>query len=422
MIVRLNAVMPKGSFLRNVALLSSSTVFAQGLSLLALPLLTRLYGPEGFELLAVYVAVIGILSVVAALRYNLAIPIAERDDDAMTLLAVALSSITVVSLLLCIPVIFWPEASVQLLGQTDLLPYLWMIPAGVFAAGAYDALQYWTTRRRDFGLITRTRVTRAIGGVATQAGIGVIWSSSFGLLFGHMVYGGLGAVALIERLFRRDSDIIGKVTTMRMREQMRAFSSYPRYSVPEALLNVGGIQVPLLLISANSVGSEAGFLFLAMTVMGAPMALVGSSVAQVYIAEAPDRLREGTLVPFTLKTMWALIKVAGPLLFLTGIVSPFVFPLIFGADWSRAGILMSWMVPWFILQLASSPMSVVLYIVGKFQLAMALQFVGFAIRVGSVFVAISMAPAQVSEIYDIIGALFYALYVGAILVILKARR
>lgn len=180
--------------------------------------------------------------------------------------------------------------------------------------------------------------------------------------------------------------------------------------------------MPLLLIAANSAGSEAGFLFLAMTVMGAPMALVGSSVAQVYIAEAPDRLREGTLVPFTLKTMWALTKVAGPLLLLTGIVSPFVFPIIFGADWSHAGILMSWMVPWFILQLASSPMSVVLYIVGKFRLAMVLQFAGFAIRVGSVLIAISIAPAQISEIYAVSGALFYALYVGAILVVLKARR
>jgi O-antigen/teichoic acid export membrane protein len=422
MIVRLNSVMPKGSFLRNVTMLSSSTLFAQGLSMLALPLLTRLYGPEGFDLLAVYVAAIGILGVVAALRYNLAIPIAERDDDAMALLAVALTSITVVSLLLCIPVIFWPEASVLLLGQTDLLPYLWMIPAGVFAAGSYDALQYWTTRRRDFGLITRTRVTRAVGGVATQAGIGAISSSPFGLLFGHMIYGGLGAAALVERMFRRDSDILGKVTTLRMREQMRAFSSYPKYSVPEALFNVAGIQVPLLLIAANSAGSEAGFLFLAMTVMGAPMALVGSSVAQVYVAEAPDRLREGTLVPFTLKTMWALTKVAGPLLLLTGIVSPFVFPIIFGADWSHAGILMSWMVPWFILQLASSPMSVVLYIVGKFRLAMVLQFAGFAIRVGSVLIAISIAPAQISEIYAVSGALFYALYVGAILVVLKARR
>lgn len=422
MIVRLNAVMPKGSFLRNVTMLSSSTLFAQGLSMLALPLLTRLYGPEGFDLLAVYVAAIGILGVVAALRYNLAIPIAERDDDAMALLAVALTSITVVSLLLCIPVIFWPEASVQLLGQTDLLPYLWMIPAGVFAAGSYDALQYWTTRRRDFGLITRTRVTRAVGGVATQAGIGAISSSPFGLLFGHMIYGGLGAAALVERMFRRDRDILGDVTTLRMREQMRAFSSYPKYSVPEALFNVAGIQVPLLLIAANSAGSEAGFLFLAMTVMGAPMALVGSSVAQVYIAEAPDRLREGTLVPFTLKTMWALTKVAGPLLLLTGIVSPFVFPIIFGADWSHAGTLMAWMVPWFILQLASSPMSVVLYIVGKFRLAMILQFAGFAIRVGSVLVAISIAPAQISEIYAVSGALFYALYVGAILVVLKARR
>lgn len=414
--------MPKGSFLRNVAVLSSSTVFAHGLSTLALPFLTRLYGPEGFDLLAVYVAAIGIISVVAGLRYNLAIPIAKQDEDALALLAVALFSITVVSILLILAAVFWPNICTQLLGKPNLLPYLWMIPVGVFAAAAYDALQYWTTRRRDFGLITQTRITRSVGSVIVQLGMGAMWASPFGLLFGHMIYGGLGTIALIARLLRDDSDAIARVTLRDLRVQANAYRRFPLYSVPEALFNVCGAQVPLILISAHTSGAEAGFLLLAMTVMGAPMALVGSSVAQVFIAEAPERMRQGTLAPFTLKTMWTLTKVSGPLLLLIGVVSPFIFPLVFGPGWSRAGNLMAWMVPWFILQLASSPMSVVLYIVGRFSLAMTLQCFGFVLRVGSVLVALSVSPTWVSEVFAVSGALFYALYVGAILIVLKGAR
>lgn len=408
-----------GSFARHVGVLTSGTVFAQGLAILAMPLLTRLYSPEDFSLLAVYVAIIGIVTVVSCLRYNIAIPLPEDDADGLALVAIALIAAVAVSALFALPTLLAPTQTAALLGQPMLAPYLWMVPVGVLLASTYNALQYWSSRKKRFGLITRTRISRAVGGVGTQVAIGAATTSPFGLVFGHMLYGGLGVVGLLRDLLRQDRQVLHELTAARIVEQSRTYRRFPIWSVPEALFNTAGVQLPVILIAALAAGPEAGFLMLAMRVMGLPMGLIGSSVAQVFIAEAPAKHRDGKLSIFTRQMMWALFRVGAPPLALVGLVSPFLFPVIFGAEWVRAGWLVAWMTPWFVLQFVASPVSSALHVTGHVAVAMVLQAFGLFVRVGPVIIAACTASDVVSETYAVTGALFYALYLAIILVIIK---
>lgn len=419
---RLAHLFPVGSFARNVGVLTTGTVFAQGLAVLALPLLTRLYSPHDFNLLAVYSAVIGIVTVVSCLRYNIAIPLPEHDDDAMALLVVALAAGLSVSLLVALPVLIAPDATAALLGQPELLPYLWLIPIGVLFASAYNALQYWASRKKRFTLVTRTRVSRAVGGIGAQAGIGAAHASPFGLLFGHMLYSGLGVFGLLRDLVRQDRAALRNVTGRRAVEQSLLYSRFPVWSVPEALFNTAGSQVPLILIASVTAGPEAGYLMLAMRVMGLPMGLVGASVAQVFVAEAPERLRAGTLAEFTRSTMWALLRSGSPLLIAIGILSPFLFPWVFGQEWARAGWLVAWLTPAFILQFVASPVSIALHVTGLVRTAMILQLFGLLIRIFPLLVLVPEAGALLSEAYAVSGAIFYAAYMATILFVLRHFR
>jgi len=403
--------LPAGSFARNVGVLTGGTAFAQGLAVLALPLLTRLYSPEDFSLLAVYVAIIGIATVVSCLRYNIAIPLPEDDSDGMALLAVALIATIVISGLIAVPVLLAPTQTAALLGQPELAPYLWMVPLGVFFASAYSALQYWTSRQKRFGLVTRTRITRAVGGIGTQAVIGVAAPSPFGLLFGHMLYGGLGVIRLARDLWRQNRSVLSQLSGAHIYGQSAAYRRFPVWSVPEALFNTAGVQVPVILIAAMAAGPEAGYLMLAMRVMGLPMGLVGSSVAQVFLAEAPARLRDGTLAAFTRSTMWTLFRTGAPPLVAVGALSPLLFPLIFGAEWARAGWLVAWMTPWFVLQFVASPVSMVLHVTGRVVRAMVLQAFGLILRVGAVVMAFYLAPEWIVAAYILTGVAFYGVFI-----------
>lgn len=411
----LAAFVPKSAFARNVGILAGSTAFAQALMALSLPLLTRLYTPEDFSLLAVYMAALGMIAVVSCLRMNIAIPLPERDEDAMNLVALSLATAAVVSLLLTAPMMLAPGAVARMLGQPGMVPYLWMIPAGVMLASVYAALQYWASRRKRFKQVAVTHMTRAVGGAGAQVGLGLAHATPFGLIFGHMIYGGLGMIGLSRAMWRQDRALFGAVTFAAMRRNLSAYRRFPLYSVPEALFNTGGSQVPVLIVAAFAIDSEAGFLMLAMRVIGLPMGLIGRSVSQVYLAEAPQKLREGTLAPFTRAVMLTLFKVGGPPLIMMGLVSPLAFPIVFGQEWGRAGVVVAWLTPWFMLQFVSSPISIVLHVTGHLIAAMMLQLFGLVLRVGAVLGAAWYVNAWTTEIFALSSLLFYAIYISLIL-------
>lgn len=394
---------------------------AQAIAALSMPVLTRLYSPSDFNLLAVYASVLGLIAVVSSLRFNIAIPLPEEPVEGLSLLILSLMSTAGFACLTALPVIFAPEATAKLLGQPALRPYLWMIPIGVGLASSYDSLQYWASRKRQFALITRTRMVRAVGGAGTQLGIGFVQLSPFGLILGHMIYGGLGVVGLARALWRDDRSLLQTITWTRLWSAARAYRKQPFFSVPEAVFNTVGLELAIIIIAAAAVGPEAGFLTLAMRVMGLPMALIGSSVAQVFLVEAPVRARAGTLSPFTRRTMRALLKTGAPPLILAGALSPWLFPVVFGAEWARAGVIVAWLTPMFILQFIASPVSMMFLVTGRVALIMWLQAAGAVLRLGAVTVAVWATPSHLTEAFSISSAAFYLLYLTVIYVLTRDK-
>lgn len=407
------------AFVRNVGILAGGTAFAQMLMAVSLPLLTRLYTPDDFSMLAVYMALLGMITVVSCLRFNIAIALPETDQEAINVAALSLGSAVVVSALLAVPVFVVPDALVQLLGQPGMAPYLWMIPFGVLLASVYTTLQYWTSRRKLFTLIARTQMTRTLGGAGTQLSIGLINPSPFGLIFGHMIHGGLGIVGLGTAIWKKDRALFKALSLYAMRANLRRYRTFPTLSVPEALFNTGGIELPILIIAAAVTGPEAGFLMLAMRVMGLPTGLIGRSVANVYLVEASQKLRDGTLVVFTRQVMLGLFKSGGLLLIAIGAISPFAFPIIFGAEWARAGMLVAWMTPWFVIKFVTTPISTVLHVTGNIAYAMVLQAFGLVFRVGAVLSVTWLAQEWAAEAFAVSGAVFYAAQLLIVMWILR---
>lgn len=402
-------------FFRKVSVLTGGTVGARAILALSLPLLTRLYSPADFEMLALYMACLSLVTVIASLRLNMAIPLPAGDAEAANLLAMALLAAAAFGLVLAVPVLVAPEAMVGLLGQPRFRPFLWMIPTGITLGATYQALQFWTSRRRRFGLVARTRLVRAVGGAGTQVGLGIGGMAPFGLLMGHMIYSGLGIAGLARDLLQNDRSALAAVSPAAMVRALSVHRRFAIYSVPEALANSAGVQVPVILIAAAAAGPEAGYLALAMQVMAVPMALIGKSVAQVFIAEAPERLRLGTLLAFTRRTSVTLFKLGMGVLVPVGLLAPLVFPLMFGAEWRRAGEIVLWMTPWHVLQFTASPVSTVLHVTGNLRRAMVLQICGAVLRVGAVAVTAMMSAGWISEAYAASGAVFYALYIAVVL-------
>lgn len=391
-------------FLKSVIILVGGSGIAQVINISILPLLTRLYTPSDFSMLAVYVAFVSILSTAACLRFDITIPLPKCDASALNLLV--LSVLLAFASSIVIFLILW-LFKIEFLVATKLPAWvIYLIPIGVFSAACYNSLQYWFTRKKQFSVISKTRITQASSGALVQAYGGLVVSNFF-LLLGHLATSSIGILAMYSKLLTHEKKYFRKIKLSTIRALIRKYDQYPKYSTVEVLANSAGVQLPIILIATFTLGEEAGYLMLAMKTMQAPMALVGGSVGQVYYAHAAAKNLEGQLSQFTRDTLKGLLKTGfGPILF-AGIVAPQVFSIIFGAEWERAGVLVSWMTLWFAFQFISSPISMVMHVKNKQKQMLMLTITGFIIRLGSVLFAYYFSQSEIAEFYAVSGAVFY---------------
>lgn len=409
----LNRLLPRSSFARGVGVLAGGTAVAQGIGVMVLPAITRMYTPEDFSVLAVFSSILGILTVVACLRLDIAIPLPEREDDAANLLVLAMLCSTAIAMLSALVVWCLSDKIANFAGQPGvrLQPFLWMIPIGIWLSGTSSAIQFWATRKKWFAAIARTRISQTLGGNGTQLLCGLMSiMGPFGLLFGVLIANGFGVIGLCQRAWREDKKYLNNINAANMHRQISTNNRFIKYSTFEAIANIGAIQIPIIMIGIVTIGPEAGYLLLAMRIMTIPTSLIGGAVSQVYLSQAPAEHRDGKIGAFTLTTIEGLLQIGlGPLIFI-GTISPVTFPLIFGTEWQRAGEMVAWMTPLCILQFISSPVSMALYITNHHHTALNLQIFGFILRVGGAWLAMIFVDEYVFELYALTGLVFYSVY------------
>jgi O-antigen/teichoic acid export membrane protein len=188
--------LPKGGFARNVLTLMTGTTIAQAIPVAISPILTRLYTPEDFGILASFIAIISMITALGCFRYELAIPLPENDEDAISLVTLSVLIAFVMSLIFFLIIIFWGNKFLEIIGYREIKKYLLLIPLSFFGVGLYQALSYWTIRKKRFILITRTRVSRSSLQAFMQVLIGFLNSGPIGLIIGDVIgrVGGSGTL------------------------------------------------------------------------------------------------------------------------------------------------------------------------------------------------------------------------------------
>ncbi|OEC84612.1 lipopolysaccharide biosynthesis protein [Acinetobacter sp. YK3] len=410
---RLNA---QGGFLKSVSVLVGGTAFAQIIGLLCLPLLTRLYSPNDYSILGIYVAIVSIFAVISCFRFEIAIPIPEKDEEAKSLLFISLLSniFTILFLYLILLLVYPLIKNLHIIRQLSI--WIWFIPLGVFLSGLYSALQYWSSRRKRFKEIAHTRMTQAILGNGASLIVGITTGGFWGLIFGQLLNFSGGFLRLANSTYH-DLKIIKK--TLPLKDVLYKYRDYPKYSTFEALANISAIQLPLIIIASFVVGAEVGYLMLAMKILGIPMGLIGRAMSQVYLSHAPEFYKKKQLYRYTVDILKKIFKLIVIPFILLAMLSPYIFDFIFGENWSGLGKYILIMIPWYFMQILSSPVSMALHIIGSQKTALSLQVFGFVMRVGILIIMAIIGSNYIVDYYIFSGFLFYLIYM---LVIVKALR
>ena len=198
----------------------------------------------------------------ATLRYEMALPLVESDSHAADLLAVCILSLfgtTAIFILVILGISTLGNAAAML---GPLAPYRWLMPAGFFCIGAYQAMIAFATRQGAFPVIARTKIYQGAVGPGSQILMGLLGFKAWGVILGYI----LGQSAGITRLFTHlvfVPKVLRTVSRAGMQAMAKRFRHFFFLSTWSGIINVAS-GTYLLLVTIPILYSETvvGFVFL----------------------------------------------------------------------------------------------------------------------------------------------------------------
>lgn len=348
-------VLPRNAFARGVSVLVGGTAGAQLLAVAAAPILTRLFTPEDFGLLAVYASLLALIGVVSSLRYELAIPLPEDDVEAANVAVLSLLLVGLSTVLSGVLVGLLADPIAGALGVPVLAGYLWLLPVGVLLGGGYSVFNYWAVRTKRFSTIAGTRIRQSLATLAIQ--LVAFKLGGLALLLGQVAGQGVGTTRLARPALAMPA--FRQVSWGGMWRAAVRYRRFPIFSTWEGFFNASSHQLGPIGITVIFGVASTGIYSLAHRVLSLPMSLIGGAMGQVFFASAAKANRDGQLGRIVSDLHAKLAHVGLPAALFLIFIGPDLFEVVFGADWRQAGEFARYMALWLYLQFISSPLSTV---------------------------------------------------------------
>lgn len=421
---RVRRTLADSAFVRSVAVLAGGTILGQGLLIAVSPLLTRLYSPEDFGQFGVYMSFVLTTSVVMSLRYETAALNVGSLADARQIAGLALRLVVPMSaagaVVLAVLIRTSSLGFSSLPGYASLLGWVAMAATGVALVA-----RYWFLRDSRVKLIAQLTVAQNGGRALAQLGLGFLGGGFFGLALGDL----MGRLAAMVRGFvvaRKEIRRLGVFDWPRARMLARRFRDFATFLTPSTLVNslAGIVGVPL--ISLYYGAESAGQFFLVTRVLALPASLVGGAVADSFHGRLAEKVRGGDQgVPrFVNRTARAMLGIGAIPTAMIMVLAPSVFPILFGAEWSDAGLLAAVLAPRFLAGFVVSPISRAVLVLDGQRLKLLYDAFALVGTIGAIALAEAAGFGLVGAgvALSVVGVLAYGMYYAIVMRVVTRDR
>ncbi len=327
----------KNNFLINVITLVSGSAISQGILLTATPFLTRLYTPEEFGILALYLAIVGIISVVASWKYELAIMLPKEESDAQALLFLSVIIAFITSIFIFIIIFIFKDFIINQTANFNL--FIWLVPVGVLVTGLLQVFTAWCTRKEYYNTVSSSKVVQSGTTIIGQFSLKFTNSISPGLIWGNLIGTIASLFILIVLSVKKQAIQLKNVHKKQIMNNMVKYSNFPKFQSFSVLINSLSQNLPVILLTFYYQPEIAGFYSLTYRALNTPVRLIGGSVRQVYYQKASKIYSYNqSIKAIFLKSTLSLAKVSIIPYIILVVFAPTVFTIVFGDEWLISGI------------------------------------------------------------------------------------
>jgi len=316
-------------FFKNVAVLLSWSLLAQLLSFVMLPIISRLYDPFLFGELASFISIVSLLTMLSTGRFEMAIMLPKRKEEAVSLVVLIIVLSFVFSLFYLGIVSFFP---INLIDHRVLL----LIPIYTFLYGVWTSLSYYLNRTKKFNILGVSKVIQSV--IVALFSVLFSYYTSRGLILAIII----GLITSLIFIFLKVKDEIFSFSLKfeYIRNVFHRYIDFLKFSTLSGVFNsLSNVGLPLL-ISMFFNPVLTGLYFFSNKIIKIPLNLMFSSLSQVFFQKASILYNEMSyteLLKFTVSIQKKIALLIIPFLVLMSFISPWLFGFIFGKEWIEAG-------------------------------------------------------------------------------------
>jgi len=407
----------QNKFIRNVVIVASGTAMAQMLGVVFTPVITRLYGPEAFGLLGTFMSLGTIAASITALAYPFAIVLPRKDSDAKNIIKLSVYISIIITSLAVLLILFTGDRLFALLGAEAITAFALLIPLKMLLAAWLRIAQQWFIRKKQFKTTAKIEVIQTFFTNGTQTVIGLFKPIAAVLIVLATLGNGLHVLLLYtssrrtnkkkQKTEKNNTPPEGSLT-----EIAKKYYDFPLYRAPVILIDAISTSLPVLMLSAFFGPVSAGYYVLGVKLLKAPTKLIGRSVANVFYPKITEAAHKGKDVKkLLLRAILGLGAVGVIPYLLVVLFGPWIFKIIFGAEWITAGEYARWIAFMIFFYFISRPAVVATAPLNIQRGFLFLEIFGTALKVGGLYSGFVIFKSDLTAValFSCAAAVYYIL-------------
>ena len=318
--------------MKNVAKISSGNIIAQLISIITLPVITRLYGAEVIGGWATINAIATILIYVCDLGISQAIMI-EREENIVNLYCV----VTTISMVICVFAFMAVILYYSVVLRQDLMT-VWInsifVTAYTFTFRQVQTCYVWLNRKKDYNTLMKNPIINYSAMAICSITMYVLGFKTYGYYIGIT----LGQILTLFHMKRRLPKRMFCFSPKYIKNTVLENIEFVKFQMPAQIAAQARQQVPNLLIGSLFGNKVLGYFSISQKLISIPVNFIGQALGKVFYQTLAELQRKGENIShFVKRNMSRSIKVAFVPMVLFAAFGDAAIVMFFGREYSIGG-------------------------------------------------------------------------------------
>ena len=400
----------KSQMLRNVTKISSGTILGQAISIVTLPIFTRLYGATVIGYWTLFTSVAVIVNAFSDLGLSNAIMMDDEGEQSEKLFSVITTISFIISLIVGVGYFVIKSVTPDPSGLHPLF-YSIVLFVLIFTQQQVNICYNWLNKKKQYNILMKNPIINNVSVAVIAIPLGLMGFTKYGYYIGLV----LGQVFTLFHMRRYLPRIFFDFKFRDHFDVIRSHLTYVKFQMPTYLVAQVKNQAPVFFIRSFFGVEILGYYSVCMRVLNIPINLLASSIGKVYYQTAAEMKKKGQEVgDFTFRNMKRAMYVAiAPIVVIMSFVD-IVCTLFLGNDYVITGNLsriIVFMTFFQFLMMATQGITIVLEKQQYALISGIVQIIGYVVglSIGKyVFSSVYIAVALMTVVFCVIQIIYFS--------------